>query len=108
MFKWLSQFIQAPGKTVLAGVDRINAALQGSRPRPVSAELGTLSVPSRSITLEDPQGMPHGLEIPDLASNTAKFSAELLRYPNFGRKSLDELKGILKDHGLSLRSIGVK
>jgi DNA-directed RNA polymerase alpha subunit len=29
---------------------------------------------------------------------------ELLRYPNFGRKSLDEFKGILKDHGLSLSS----
>jgi DNA-directed RNA polymerase alpha subunit len=27
--------------------------------------------------------------------------AELLRYPNFGRKSLNELKGILQDHGLS-------
>ena len=82
MFKWLSQFIQAPGKTVLSGVDRVHAALQGGPPGPVSAELGTLSVPSRSITLEDPQGMPHGLEISDLASNMAKFSAELLRYPN--------------------------
>jgi DNA-directed RNA polymerase alpha subunit len=28
--------------------------------------------------------------------------AELLRIPNFGRKSLNELKGILHDHGLSL------
>jgi DNA-directed RNA polymerase alpha subunit len=34
--------------------------------------------------------------------------AELLRYPNFGRKSLDELKGILRDHGLSFKYIGVK
>jgi DNA-directed RNA polymerase subunit alpha len=32
--------------------------------------------------------------------------AELLRYPNFGRKSLDEFKGIMQDHGLSLRRIG--
>jgi DNA-directed RNA polymerase alpha subunit len=30
--------------------------------------------------------------------------AELLRIPNFGRKSLNELKGILQDHGLSLSS----
>jgi len=32
--------------------------------------------------------------------------AELLRYPNFGRKSLDEFKIIMQDHGLSLRRIG--
>jgi DNA-directed RNA polymerase alpha subunit len=37
-----------------------------------------------------------------------RSEAELLRYPNFGRKSLDELKGILQDHGLKLRYIGVK
>ena len=29
---------------------------------------------------------------------------ELLRYPNFGRKSLNEFKGILQEHGLSLKS----
>jgi DNA-directed RNA polymerase alpha subunit len=32
--------------------------------------------------------------------------AELLRIPNFGRKSLNELKGILQDHGLSLSLYG--
>jgi DNA-directed RNA polymerase alpha subunit len=37
-----------------------------------------------------------------------RSEAELLRYPNFGRKSLDELKGILRDHGLSFKHIGVK
>ena len=37
-----------------------------------------------------------------------RTEAELLRYPNFGRKSLDELKGILRDHGLSFKHIGVK
>jgi DNA-directed RNA polymerase alpha subunit len=31
--------------------------------------------------------------------------ADLYRIPNFGRKSMDELKGILKDHGLSLNYI---
>ena len=35
--------------------------------------------------------------------DVCKYSeAELLRIPNFGRKSLNELKGILQDHGLSL------
>ena len=82
MFNWLRRILRGPGETFFEAVDRINAASHGGRPLPLHAKLGTLTVPTRSITLQDPQGMPLGLGIANLASNTATFSAELLRYPN--------------------------
>lgn len=82
MFRWLGRFFRGSGEGVFETLDRVNAASHGGHPQFGVAELGTLSVPSRSITLQDPQGMPHGLEIAGAASNTATFSGELLRYPD--------------------------
>lgn len=49
----------------------------------------------------------HALLMQDIETlgDVCKYSeAELLRYPNFGRKSLSELKEVLSFHGLHLRN----
>lgn len=90
MFRSLRRiFSRRPG-TIYEAVDHLNVELHGGPPTIVSKQLGTLPIPSRSIMLHDPQEMPRGLVIPQLASDLATIQVQLRLYPD-GSASLVEL-----------------
>jgi DNA-directed RNA polymerase alpha subunit len=79
-------------------------------PQDVDVIAKVKSLQARRIRLEELElsiRVFHALKQQDIETlgDVCKYSeAELLRYPNFGRKSLNELKEILSFHGLSLAS----
>ena len=63
-------------------VDRLNAAGHGGGPVEETVLVGTLSTPSRSLVLEDPQSMPDGLTAVGLATDKVTINLDVLRYPD--------------------------
>lgn len=69
-------------ESIFTTVDRLNASGHGGGPIAESVPVGTLSVPSKSLILQDPQGMPDGLVVSNLASNEVSIELDILRYPD--------------------------
>ncbi|MDA1162689.1 MAG: hypothetical protein O3B13_06285 [Planctomycetota bacterium] len=63
-------------------VDRLNAAGHGGGPVEETVSVGTLSTPSKSLVLEDPQSMPNGLTVVGLATDNVTIDLDILRYPD--------------------------
>lgn len=66
-------------------VARLNTESKGGTPVTETCQIGELAFPSHSLMLGDPQIMPDGLVLDNLASDRAHIEASVLCYPNGGR-----------------------
>lgn len=82
MLNWIFNRFSKPKENIFQLVDRLNARARGGAPKAEFGHLGTLFVPSLSLTLDDPMYLPQGLTIDNLASAKASFDAEIWRYPS--------------------------
>lgn len=81
---FLNLFKSERDQSIYDMVARLNAESKGGAPDTEFCQIGELAFPSRCIMLGDPQIMPDGLVIDNLASDRAQIEASVLRYPDGG------------------------